>query len=191
MKIETAGELLEEKTGSPAICSPGGTPIHRAAEEIIEMARAYLSDGGSFLKSGDAVNALASYAYGLGWMDAGIDMGIISSPGNEEFMTLSCDEEIPGSLHDHLEEKTGRYHRMLESAIGSVVPAPDRESPLFPAAGKITNKAKSHLKEGIGYEDNKKLSPALWHFSYGYGWLDAGVRCGLLAITGDRTLFTV
>jgi len=194
-KIETAGELLKERIESSAISPPKETPLHRAGEEIMEMALAYLSDGGGFLASGDEVNALASYAYGLGWLDTGIYTGLVSYMEKTRFMTLKCDDEIPESLAGHLEEKTGRYHRMLDSAIRSVAPAPDTESPVFVAAERITDVAKSHLEAGSGYESGEKeclsLSSALWHFSYGYGWLDAGVRSGILSITGDRTLFTV
>lgn len=193
MKIKAAGELLKERIDSSAICPPEGTPMHRAAEEIMEMALAYLSDGGAFLASGDPVNALASYAYGLGWLDAGIHTGLISSSGNTEFITLECDDEIPGFLGEHLKEKTVRYHSMLESAAKGISPAPDPESPVYAAAGRIIREAAVHLKTGSGYEaeENISLSSALWHFSYGYGWLDAGVRAGILSITGDRALFTV
>lgn len=193
-KIETAGGLLKERIESSAISPPKETPLHRAGEEILEMALAYLSDGGTFLASGDEVNALASYAYGLGWLDAGIYTGLVSCTGNTRFMTLKCDDEIPESLGGHLEEKTGRYRRMLDSAIRSVIPAPDTESPVFAAAERIIDNAKIHYAMGLDYESREEglsLSSALWHFSYGYGWLDAGVRTGILSITGDRTLFTV
>ncbi|WP_421908855.1 DUF357 domain-containing protein [Methanolacinia petrolearia] len=195
MKIKAAGDLLKEKIEFSSISPPENTPLHSAAEEIIEMALAYLSDGGTFLRSGDEVNALASYAYGLGWLDAGIYAGLISCMADIGFTTLNCDEEIPELLNDHLEEKTGRYHRMLDSAVRGVTPAPDKESPIFTAAIDIMDIAGRHLTEGWGYEQEKEgdnsLSSALWHFSYGYGWLDAGVRIGILSITGDRRLFTV
>ncbi|MBN1431750.1 MAG: DUF357 domain-containing protein [Methanomicrobiaceae archaeon] len=194
MKIKSTGELLGKTISSSAICPPEGTPMHRAAEDIMEMAYAYLYDGGQFLESGDQVNALASYAYGQGWLDAGIYTGLISGSGNPEFISIQCDKEIPESLREHLVEKTGRYHRMLDSAIKSVVAAPDTECPLFEAAIRIIEEAVEHLETGIKYKDgneNTSLSSALRHFSYGYGWLDAGVRTGILSITGDRTLFTI
>ncbi|WP_052418700.1 DUF357 domain-containing protein [Methanolacinia paynteri] len=195
MKIEAAGDLLKEKIESSSISPPEKTPLYRAAGEIIEMALAYLSDGGTFLESGDEVNALASYAYGLGWLDAGIYAGLISCTTDIGFTTLECDEEIPETLGEHLKEKTGRYHRMLDSAVSGVAPASDKESPVFTAATDIMDIAGRHLTEGSGYEQGREggtsLSSALWHFSYGYGWLDAGVRIGILSITGDRALFTV
>lgn len=190
--IEDAGELLKEKIDSSVIPAPEGTTVNLVAGEIMEMALAYLSDGGSFAGSGDRVNALASYAYGLGWLDAGIYLGFIIYSGNKDFLSLNCDDEIPESLTDHLEEKTGRYRRMLNSARGAVIPAPDAESPAFHAAVEISEEGDKNLKTGIIMMDDEKiLSSALWHFSYGYGWLDAGVRSGILSITGDRSLFTV
>lgn len=193
MNIESAGMLLREKIVSSTICPVMGTPMHRAAKDIFQMANAYLSDGGTFLDSGDAVNALASYAYGLGWIDAGIYMGFVSYTGDSNaFIQVECDDNIPQSLREHLEEKTGRYCHMLNLAIKCVTPAPDTESPVYTAAIKITENARGHLKTGRDYEKiYSEFSPALWHFSYGYGWLDAGVRTGILAISGDRTLFTV
>ncbi len=83
---------------------------------------------------------------------------------------------------------------MLDSAIKSVVPAPDTECPLFAAAVRIIEMAVEHLETGIKFESGDEkisLSSALRHFSYGYGWLDAGVRTGILSIAGDRTLFTI
>ncbi|WP_243670629.1 DUF357 domain-containing protein, partial [Methanoculleus chikugoensis] len=41
------------------------------------MAIAYHSDGFAFLRAGDRVNALAAFAYGLGWLDAGSHLGLL------------------------------------------------------------------------------------------------------------------
>ena len=194
MKIEDAGILLAKKIEFSVICSPKGTPLSRASGEILEMACAYLNDGGTFMESGDSVNGLASYAYGLGWLDAGIRTGMISCTVDEGLIMPAYDEEIPSSLREHLEEKTGRYCRMLESAIDGSGPAPDHGSPLYSAAKDIFAEAESCLKAGIMYKDGEAeggLSSALWQFSYGYGWLDAGVRMGIISITGDRKLFTI
>lgn len=44
--------------------------------ETLEMAESYLEDGDHFLEEGDEVNALASYSYGHGWLDAGSRLGL-------------------------------------------------------------------------------------------------------------------
>ncbi len=50
----------------------------QAAEEVLEMAQAYLADGRYFWQHDDPVNALAAYSYGHGWIDAGIRCGVLS-----------------------------------------------------------------------------------------------------------------
>lgn len=44
--------------------------------ETLEMAESYMEDGDHFLEEGDEVNALASYSYGHGWLDAGARLGL-------------------------------------------------------------------------------------------------------------------
>ncbi len=44
--------------------------------QALEMAESYLEDGDHFLEEGDEVNALASYSYGHGWLDAGARLGL-------------------------------------------------------------------------------------------------------------------
>ena len=44
--------------------------------EALEMAESYLEDGDHFLDEDDEVNALASYSYGHGWLDAGARLGL-------------------------------------------------------------------------------------------------------------------
>lgn len=44
--------------------------------EALEMAESYLEDGDHFLEEDDEVNALASYSYGHGWLDAGARLGL-------------------------------------------------------------------------------------------------------------------
>jgi len=47
------------------------------AEVCVTMAVSYLEDGRHFLENNDLANALASFSYGHGWLDAGIRMGAI------------------------------------------------------------------------------------------------------------------
>ncbi len=44
--------------------------------EVLEMAESYLEDGRHFLEEDDVANALASFSYGHGWLDAGARMGL-------------------------------------------------------------------------------------------------------------------
>ena len=45
--------------------------------DCLEMATAYLEDGKYFQREDDLPNALASFAYGHGWLDAGIRIGVL------------------------------------------------------------------------------------------------------------------
>ena len=153
------------------------------------MAVAYRSDGLAFLRGGDPVNALAAFAYGLGWLDAGSRLGLLVP------LTLhppeTVEAAIPESRRAHLDEKTHRYRRMLAAALAAVRTAPDASGPLHAGAEEFRAAAESWYAEGVERLEAGDLPAALARFSYGYAWLDAGARAGLFAITGDRGLFTV
>ncbi len=169
---------------------PEESPLHRAACDILEMAAAYRADGCTFFSGGDHVNALASFAYGLGWLDAGLALGLVRCDG-EVPAADGIAAEIPAALAGHLREKTHRYERMLGEAAVSVEGGPDGSSPLHRAAEDCIAAAEHALADGRAYLRDDDYPAALARFSYGYGWLDAGVRAGLLRITGRRDLFTV
>ncbi|RXE55212.1 hypothetical protein ABH15_13145 [Methanoculleus taiwanensis] len=94
-------------------------------------------------------------------------------------------------MADRLHEKTTRYERMLSEAITAVETGPDRASLLSEAAEMVVAEARRGHLDGSLHLRNQEYAAALSLFSYGYGWLDAGVRAGLLRVTGRRDLFTV
>ncbi|HEC57262.1 MAG TPA: DUF357 domain-containing protein [Candidatus Syntrophoarchaeum butanivorans] len=53
-----------------------GEDMKDAVEEFLAMASAYYQDGVYFREKGDWVNALVSFTYGHGWIDAGVRLGI-------------------------------------------------------------------------------------------------------------------
>ena len=172
------------------ITPPGNTHLYRLAEECMEMIHAYADDGRAFFRSGDPVNAHAAYTYGLGWLDAGSALGFFG--GRVPMATLPVfNEEISLDLKGHLEEKTERYCEMLKAASAAVSPVPDAGSPMAAAAGDISVHGERSLKKGQLWLSQGAFLNALAEFSYGYGWLDTGVRAGLFRITGDRELFTI
>ncbi len=189
MTLKEQGTLFFEALRRTRIAVPEGTLLFRAAGEVIGMAAAYQSDGMTFLKSGDPVNALAAFAYGLGWLDAGLRLGLlepsIASPPSP------AGAYIPDALVARLDEKTHRYRRMLEAALASVETGPDEASPLSVGAEEFRSTARSRYADGTGCLDAGDTVGALARFSYGYAWLDAGIRAGLLRVTGERGLFTV
>ncbi|MFW6000691.1 MAG: DUF357 domain-containing protein [Halorubrum sp.] len=89
-----------------------------------------------------------------------------------------------------LEEKTDRYERMLADALAVAEPRPSADTPLGEAADDVAEMAESYLDDGRHFRADGDPVNALASYSYGYGWLDAGVRLGLFAVPDDSELFT-
>ena len=89
-----------------------------------------------------------------------------------------------------LEAKTDRYERMLADAIAAAEPRPPADTPLGDAAADVAEMASSCLEDGRHFRADDDPVNALASYSYGYGWLDAGVRLGLFAVPDDTDLFT-
>jgi hypothetical protein len=90
-----------------------------------------------------------------------------------------------------LKEKTDRYERMLADALGAAEARPPADTHLGEAAAECREMAASYLDDGRHFRESGDPVNALAAFSYGYGWLDAGVRMGLFAVPEDTDLFTV
>ena len=90
-----------------------------------------------------------------------------------------------------LQEKTDRYERMLADALDEAERLPPAETPLGTAAAECREMAASYLEDGRHFREDDDPVNALAAFSYGYGWLDAGVRMGLFAVPAGTELFTV
>lgn len=173
-------------------CTPAITtlsPYRKIAEEIVEMASAYREDGWVFYTRNDPVNALAAWCYGYGWLDAGAYLGLIRA--DNQFLGIDgYIDMIPPAFSALLEEKTIRYANMLASAAVAIDWAPDSSSPLYPVCKTFVEDIEQWRTAGDMHLQKNWYASALASYSYGYGWLDCGVRAGLFRITGDRRLFT-
>lgn len=167
---------------------PDTTPLGVVSAEIREMITSYLTDAASFHACNDNVNEYASLSYAHGWIDAAIYLGLLTGRTIPLFLPLDC--QIPGSQHERLIEKTCRYERMLNEAVLSVQTAPERGSPLFQAALFIEKKAEDTCTRVRAMNSGDGYTASLGELSYGYGWLDTGVRAGLFRISGNPHLFT-
>ena len=87
-KTERYGRLLAEALDAAEPAPPAGSPLREAAEACVGMADAYLEDGRHFAETGDAVNALAAFAYGHGWLDAGARVGLLAVPAGDHRFTV-------------------------------------------------------------------------------------------------------
>jgi hypothetical protein len=191
MKTEDCLDLLDTLLLIAARTVPENTPLYQKGEAVLVMARAYASDGRTFFTSGDPVNALASAFYGYGWLHFGIAYGLLETgrPAGCPFFT-PC-ETLPPSCTEKLEEKTRRYLRLLDTARASVECTGEPATAGCGFSQKVLIIASLYAAQGARYLGNGRSEDALACFSYGHGWLDAGVTAGLFHITDHRDLFCV
>ncbi len=189
MDLTRYGKVMGEVISRAWGVFPADTLLGKVASDSACMVEAYLSDGRMFLEKDDPVNALASFAYASGWLDCGCWTGLFRC--GRCFTGRDMVRAVPSVFHDRLHEKTFRYSRLLASAVLAVKPS--AEAATIPAEGGVRiMMISSVLKDSGDYLAGKgNLEEALFLYSYGHGWLDAGIRAGLLVIEGDRSLFTV
>jgi uncharacterized protein len=189
MTLEHCRQAIRE-AGVPApAAAPKGSALYACAGEAALMVRSYLGDGDAFLKAGTIRDGLASYAYALGWHDAATSLGLF------EGSVLGPEVLLP-FLHDLppdrlLPAKREKYADMLCRALACVFPLPDRASCLYPEAVRVLALVQSSREQGERMSSTGHDTGALVWLSYGYGWLDHGVRAGIIGIDGDRSLFTI
>lgn len=192
MRIAECGAMLASALARTTCSAPEGTPLGRTGQAVLRMAAAYESDGRTFLSGDDPVNTLAAFLYGLGWLHCGIVSGaLVCSGGNSGCPFATPVERMPASHFLKLDEKTGRYARLLETAIASVHPAPAPGTPAHDFTVQVLFIAGIYLQCGRRELSEGRTETALSCFSYGHGWLDAGVESGLFTIHANRDIFTV
>ena len=192
MLIAECGALLARDLDDVTVVSPEGTPLAALADATQGMARAYADDGAAFLSGGDLVNALAAFSYGSGWLHFGLAYGLLAIPGKVPACPFGGPaEKLPPVHTARLDEKTRRYARLLDTACASVTPAPEPETSGGRFARRLILIGTCYARGGKAALATGAEEEALARFSYGHGWLDAGVRAGLLAITGNREIFTI
>jgi hypothetical protein len=192
MKIAECQDALAQVLACTRIAAPPNTPIGRDASAVKEMAQAYQKDGATFYHKGDLVNALAAFFYGAGWLHFGVAAGLIIC----DVRKLTCPftepgEKLPPALFEKLMEKTQRYERLLNTARSSVECAGEPETISNTFAGNVLFIAHTYAAQGTRYREAGAYEGALACFSYGHGWLDAGVTCGYFRILAHRDIFTV
>ncbi len=191
MRVGECLDLLGGSLAALSITAPEGTPLHRCAGAVREMAAAYEKDGRTFLGAGDPVNALASAWYGFGWLHFGTCCGLLASgqPPACPFVT-SC-QPLPSGSEEKLSGKAHRYAQLLGTARKSVEYAAEPETAGWLFAGQVSLIVKTYADRGDALLSCGRQEDALACFSYGHGWLDAAVVAGLFSITAHRDLFTV
>jgi hypothetical protein len=168
------------------------TPLEREALSVAEMVWAYQKDGTVFYNRGDLVNALAAFWYGAGWLHLGISSGLLHCEGQKQFCPFAGPlEKLPLLLAEKLQEKTIRYEHLLDTARSSVECAGEQKTISNAFANKILFITAQYAAQGARYRKGGAYEDALACFSYGHGWLDAGVTCGYFRIMAHQDIFTV
>ena len=192
MNIPQCQALLAATLADARCSALDGSPYSLIGQSVLRMASAYESDGKTFMAGGDPVNALAAFLYGLGWLHCGIASGLLVTTGDRSACPFGGRfNPVPAAQYVKLDEKTGRYTRLLDTAIASVTPAPDPGTPGYAFAVQVHFIAELYLLHGKQQISARRPEEALACFSYGHGWLDAGVETGLFSILANREMFTV
>jgi uncharacterized protein len=192
MNLPQCQALLASTLADARGSTPGESPYGRTGRSVLRMASAYESDGRTFMAAGDPVNALAAFLYAFGWLHCGIASGLLVTTGGRPGCPFGGEfEPVPAAQYGKLDEKTGRYSRLLGTAITSVFPAPDPGTHACAFAEQVRFIAGVYLLRGGRQVSAGKPECALACFSYGHGWLDAGVTSGLFSILSHRDIFTV
>jgi hypothetical protein len=191
MKIAECHSLFTRTLTQTYIPAPRDTLINKIASSVLEMAHAYESDGIRFLTSGDPVNALAGFYYGFGWLHFGLSSGLLVASGADACPFSGPPEILPPSSRAKLEEKSFRYGYLLKTAGSSVTCAPDPTTRSHDFAARILFIAGIYAGQGDTFLKSGAQEKALACFSYGHGWLDAGVAAGLFRISSNRDIFCV
>ena len=83
-----------------------------------------------------------------------------------------------------------KYLKLTEEALARVRPAPPARSFLVGASEDFLSMARAYLSDARHFKEKGDPDRALAAASYAHGWLDAGVRLGLLDGGDDDVRFT-
>jgi len=191
MKPDECLLLLARVLDAASVAVPEKSALFFSGRSVLVMAKAYESDGLTFFASDDQVNALASGWYGFGWFHFGIADGLIKSTVPAGCPFSSPCEQLPPQFRDRLNEKSGRYKNLLDTARHAVRPAPEAGSAAGEFADRVLFIVSLYAGSGNRCHATGAHEDALARFSYAHGWLDAGVTAGLFVITGHHELFTI
>ncbi len=192
MKIAKCRDNLAAALARTRSSASQHTPLEREAFAVMEMAEAYQKDGAVFYSKGDLVNALAAFWYGTGWLHFGISSGLLHCKGKKPFCPFAGSlERLPLPLAEKLQEKSIRYNRLLDTARSSVECSGEPATISNNFADTVLFIITQYASQGVSYRKAGAYEDALACFSYGHGWLDAGVTSGYFRITAHRDIFTV
>lgn len=89
-----------------------------------------------------------------------------------------------------LEARLARYLALTAQALQKAQLAPPPRSFLRRGAEDVLSMARTYYQDALHFQSQHDLPRALAAVSYAHGWIDAGVRLGLLDGGNDEELFT-
>ncbi|MCL4324439.1 MAG: DUF357 domain-containing protein [Candidatus Thermoplasmatota archaeon] len=89
-----------------------------------------------------------------------------------------------------LESRLAKYLDLTSKALAKIQAVPPTRSFLKGGADDMLQMARSYFDDALHFQKEGDLPRALAAVSYAHGWLDAGVRLGLLYGGEDDQAFT-
>lgn len=96
----------------------------------------------------------------------------------------------PTPVETALRERLERYLELTGRALGKVRATPPGRSFLRKGAEDVLAMARSYYDDAKHFQQEEDLPRALAAVTYAHGWIDAGVRLGLLDGGDDDQTFT-
>lgn len=87
-RLERYISMTRKAAASVTLTSDPGSHLYRAADDVLSMVGAYLSDAAAFAEKGRLVDAFACVNYAHGWLDAGARLGLYRVSGNRHLFTI-------------------------------------------------------------------------------------------------------
>lgn len=92
---------------------------------------------------------------------------------------------------EDLEARVDRYISLEREALEKISVSVSKGSYLEGSARDFLSMAENYFSDALYFRDKGDLLNCFAALNYSYGWIDAGVRMGILDGGGDHRLFTI
>jgi hypothetical protein len=92
-------------------------------------------------------------------------------------------------ISEELRARAEKYVKLEEEALTKISIAVPQDSSLYNIAEDFLRMAKDYYSDAKSFMGKNDYVDCISAINYSYGWLDAGVRLGILSGSGDHRLF--
>lgn len=92
---------------------------------------------------------------------------------------------------EDLESRVERYIKLEKEALEKVKISASEDSYLHGSARDFLSMAENYFNDALHFREKGDLLNCFAALNYSYGWIDAGVRIGILDGSGDHRMFTL